>query len=38
MDNKKVNNQKIIKKLGVNLLYPHYRSGLLNGCLPFLQK
>ena len=38
MDNKKVNGQKIIKKLGVNLLYPHYRSGLLNGCLPFLQK
>lgn len=38
MDNKKVNGQKIIKKLGVNLAYANYRSGLLNGCLPFLQQ
>lgn len=37
MDNKKVNGQKIIKKLGVNLIYPDYRSGLLHGCLPYLQ-
>lgn len=36
MDNKKVNGQKIIKKLGANLIYPNYRSGLLHGCLPFL--
>lgn len=35
-DNKKVNGQKIIKKLGINLLYPNYRWGLLKGCLPYL--
>lgn len=37
-DNKKVNNRKIIKKLGVELIYPDYRSGLLRGCLPYLQQ
>jgi nucleoside-diphosphate-sugar epimerase len=38
MDNKKVNGQKIIKQLGVNLIYPDYLSGLLHGCLPFFKK
>jgi len=36
MDNKKVNGKKIINKLGVKLIYPDYRSGLLRGCLPYL--
>lgn len=38
MDNKKVNGKKIIKKLGVNLIYPNYRSGLSKGCLPYLHQ
>ena len=36
IDNKKVNSKKIIKKLGVNLIYPNYQYGLLKGCLPYL--
>jgi dTDP-D-glucose 4,6-dehydratase len=36
MDNKKVNSKKIIKKLGVNLIYPNYQYGLSKGCLPYL--
>lgn len=35
MDNKKVNGQKIINKLGTTLIYPHYRAGLVHGCLPY---
>lgn len=36
MDNKKVNGKKIIKRLGVKLIYPDYHSGLFKGCLPYL--
>lgn len=37
-DNKKVNGEKILKKLGMSLIYPHYRIGLFKGCLPYLNK
>jgi nucleoside-diphosphate-sugar epimerase len=35
-DNKKVCNKKIKNELHVNLKYPNYRIGLLEGCLPHM--
>ena len=35
-DNKKISNRKIKKKLNIKWQYPNYQSGLLNGCLPYL--
>ncbi|MEZ5315042.1 MAG: SDR family oxidoreductase [Chlamydiales bacterium] len=37
-DNKKVSNQKLKNCLGFECKYPNYRTGLLEGCLPFLKR
>ena len=36
-DNKKVSNDKIVKNLNIKWIYPNYRIGLAEGCLPYLQ-
>lgn len=37
-DNKKVSNQKIMEKLNIKWIYPHYLVGLTKGCLSNLNK
>lgn len=36
LDNKKVSNHKIKTRLNLQWQYPNYRSGLVEGCLPYL--
>lgn len=37
-DNKKISSQKIKEHLNIRWQYPNYNSGLLNGCLPYLNR
>jgi nucleoside-diphosphate-sugar epimerase len=36
-DNKKISNNKIVSNLKIKWIYPNYRIGLLQGCLPYLE-
>jgi hypothetical protein len=37
-DNKKVSSNKIVQNLTIQWRYPNYRIGLLQGCLPYLDR
>ncbi len=37
-DNKKISSQKIKEHLNIRWQYPNYKSGLLKGCLPYLNR